>query len=119
MTVVRHGHTKLNLATNQHSEHPSSTGHPDKVDLMVGMYAETPPEGFGFSATAFRVFILMASRRILSDRSSTTTSRLRYDQASLFYELQLDQRVPKDHLLWRIDVFVTAWPMFTSSCSPI
>jgi heme peroxidase len=46
-------------------------GHPDKVDLMVGMYAETPPEGFGFSDTAFRVFILMASRRIKSDRFFT------------------------------------------------
>jgi hypothetical protein len=46
-------------------------GHPDKVDLMVGMYAEKPPEGFGFSDTAFRVFILMASRRIKSDRYLT------------------------------------------------
>ena len=46
-------------------------GNPDKVDLMVGMYAETPPEGFGFSDTAFRVFILMASRRVLSDRYFT------------------------------------------------
>ncbi len=46
-------------------------GHPDKVDLMVGMYAEKPPEGFGFSDTAFRVFILMASRRLKSDRFFT------------------------------------------------
>jgi hypothetical protein len=46
-------------------------GHPDKVDLMVGMYAETPPQGFGFSDTAFRVFILMASRRLKSDRFFT------------------------------------------------
>jgi hypothetical protein len=46
-------------------------GHPEKVDLMVGMYAEKPPEGFGFSDTAFRVFILMASRRIKSDRYFT------------------------------------------------
>lgn len=46
-------------------------GHPDKVDLMVGMYAEKPPEGFGFSDTAFRVFILMASRRVKSDRFLT------------------------------------------------
>jgi Animal haem peroxidase len=45
--------------------------HPDKVDLMVGMYAEKPPEGFGFSDTAFRVFILMASRRLKSDRFFT------------------------------------------------
>jgi Animal haem peroxidase len=46
-------------------------GHPDKVDLMVGMYAEKPPEGFGFSDTAFRIFILMASRRLKSDRYLT------------------------------------------------
>jgi hypothetical protein len=46
-------------------------GHPDKVDLMVGMYAEKPPEGFGFSDTAFRIFILMASRRLKSDRFLT------------------------------------------------
>ena len=46
-------------------------GQPDKVDLMVGMYAEKPPEGFGFSDTAFRVFILMASRRFRSDRFFT------------------------------------------------
>ena len=30
------------------------------------------------------------------------------DQASLFYEFRLDDRVPKNHLLRRIDVFVTA-----------
>ena len=43
----------------------------DKVDAMVGMLAETLPEGFGFSNTAFRVFILMASRRLQSDRFFT------------------------------------------------
>src|SRR3989442_11229461 len=35
----------------------------EKVDLMVGLYAEPLPEGFGFSETAFRIFVLMASRR--------------------------------------------------------
>ena len=40
----------------------------DSVDLMVGMFAEDLPDGFGFSDTAFRVFILMASRRLKSDR---------------------------------------------------
>ena len=30
------------------------------------------------------------------------------DQASLFYEFRLDDRVPKDHLLRRIDCFVSA-----------
>ncbi len=44
----------------------------DKVDLMVGLYAEKPPAGFGFSDTAFRIFILMASRRLNSDRFFTT-----------------------------------------------
>jgi hypothetical protein len=40
----------------------------DRLDLMVGLYSETPPAGFGFSDTAFRIFILMASRRLKSDR---------------------------------------------------
>jgi hypothetical protein len=40
----------------------------DLLDTMVGMFAETTPEGFGFSDTAFRIFILMASRRLKSDR---------------------------------------------------
>jgi hypothetical protein len=47
----------------------------DAVDPMVGMYAETPPKGFGFSDTAFRIFILMASRRIKSDRFFTDDFR--------------------------------------------
>jgi Animal haem peroxidase len=46
----------------------------DKVDLQVGMYAEPLPPGFGFSDTAFRAFILMASRRLKSDRFFTPTS---------------------------------------------
>ncbi|MCA1851193.1 MAG: catalase, partial [Beggiatoa sp.] len=47
----------------------------DKVDTMVGLFAEAPPEGFGFSDTAFRVFILMASRRLQSDRFLTVDFR--------------------------------------------
>jgi hypothetical protein len=35
------------------------------------MYAEDLPKGFGFSDTAFRIFILMASRRLKSDRFFT------------------------------------------------
>ena len=46
-------------------------GEIERVDLMVGLYAEPKPEGFGFSDTAFRVFILMASRRLKSDRFFT------------------------------------------------
>jgi hypothetical protein len=44
----------------------------NKVDTLVGCLAETPPPGFAFSDTAFRVFILMASRRLKSDRFFTT-----------------------------------------------
>jgi hypothetical protein len=43
-------------------------GRVERVDLMVGLYAEPRPEGFAFSDTAFRVFVLMASRRLNSDR---------------------------------------------------
>ena len=41
------------------------------VDLMTGLYAEPLPKGFGFSETAFRIFVLMASRRLKSDRFFT------------------------------------------------
>ncbi len=44
----------------------------DSVDLITGMFAEDRPEGFAFSDTAFRIFILMASRRLNSDRFFTT-----------------------------------------------
>ena len=47
----------------------------EKVDLMTGLFAEPLPEGFGFSETAFRVFILMASRRLKSDRFFTDDFR--------------------------------------------
>ena len=40
----------------------------EAVDLLVGCLCEPLPKGFGFSDTAFRVFILMASRRLKSDR---------------------------------------------------
>ena len=43
----------------------------DAVDTMIGLLAETPPPGFGFSDTAMRIFILMASRRLKSDRFFT------------------------------------------------
>jgi hypothetical protein len=50
-------------------------GDVERVDLMIGLYAEPKPEGFGFSDTAFRVFILMASRRLESDRFFTRDYR--------------------------------------------
>jgi hypothetical protein len=50
-------------------------GEVDRVDLLVGLQSEDLPEGFGFSDTAFRVFILMASRRLKSDRFFTDDYR--------------------------------------------
>lgn len=50
-------------------------GDVDRVDLMVGLLAEDLPDGFGFSDTAFRIFILMASRRLKSDRFFTDDYR--------------------------------------------
>ena len=47
----------------------------DRVDLLVGLLAEDLPDGFGFSDTAFRIFILMASRRLKSDRFFTDDYR--------------------------------------------
>ncbi|MDQ3850818.1 MAG: heme peroxidase [Actinomycetota bacterium] len=46
-------------------------GDVEKVDVIPGMFAEPLPEGFAFSDTAFRVFIVMASRRLNSDRFFT------------------------------------------------
>jgi heme peroxidase len=56
----------------------------ERVDLTVGMFAEPLPAGFAFSDTAFRIFVLMASRRLNSDRFFTVdyTPRV-YTQAGL------------------------------------
>ena len=56
----------------------------DLVDTLVGLLAEPLPKGFGFSDTAFRIFILMASRRLKSDRFFTVDYRAEvYTQAGL------------------------------------
>ena len=52
----------------------------EKVDLLVGTLAEArskrgTPYRFGFSDTAFRIFIVMASRRLKSDRFYTDDFR--------------------------------------------
>jgi hypothetical protein len=47
----------------------------EQVDLMVGLHCEPLPAGFGFSETAFRIFVLMASRRLKSDRFFTNDYR--------------------------------------------
>jgi hypothetical protein len=59
-------------------------GDVERVDLMIGLYAEPKPPGFGFSDTAFRIFLLMASRRLNSDRFFTNDFRPEiYTQAGM------------------------------------
>ncbi len=50
-------------------------GDVERLDLMVGLYAEEPPPGFAISDTAFRIFTLMAPRRLKSDRFFTADFR--------------------------------------------
>jgi hypothetical protein len=60
----------------QHAEELKAIyGDVERVDSMIGMYAERKPKGFGFSDTAFRIFILMASRRLGADRFFTRDYR--------------------------------------------
>jgi hypothetical protein len=65
----------------------------EKVDLMVGLFAEKRPAGFAFSDTAFRIFILMASRRLNSDRFFTRDFRPEiYSPAGLAWVRDNDMR---------------------------
>jgi hypothetical protein len=65
----------------------------EKVDLMVGLFAEKRPTGFAFSDTAFRIFILMASRRLNSDRFFTKDFRPEiYSPAGLQWVRDNDMR---------------------------
>ncbi|HEX4869853.1 MAG TPA: peroxidase family protein, partial [Moraxellaceae bacterium] len=48
----------------------------EKIDTLVGMLAETVrPDGFAFGETAFQIFILNASRRLMTDRFFTSDYR--------------------------------------------
>jgi choline dehydrogenase len=68
-------------------------GDVERVDLMVGLFAEKRPEGFAFSDTAFRIFILMASRRLNSDRFFTKDFRPEiYSPAGLQWVRDNDMR---------------------------
>ena len=60
-------------------------GDVDRIDLLVGTLSEDLPKGFGFSDTIFRIFILMASRRLKSDRFFTSDYR-----PEIYTELGMD-----------------------------
>jgi hypothetical protein len=44
----------------------------EDVDLLVGLLADRKPAGFAISDTSFRIFLLMAARRLRSDPFFTT-----------------------------------------------
>jgi len=69
--------------------------------LMVGLFAERLPEGFAFSDTAFRIFILMASRRLNSDRFFTTdfTPEV-YSEPGLMQSVRPRLSAPFDSCTW-------------------
>jgi hypothetical protein len=82
----------------------------ESVDLMTGLYAEPLPAGFGFSETAFRVFLLMASRRLKSDRFFTDDYR-----AEVYGEFGLDY-VRKNTML---DVLKRHFPQLAPAFSGV
>jgi hypothetical protein len=90
----------------------------DKVDLVVGLYAEPLPPGFGFSDTAFRIFVLMASRRLKSDRFFTVDFRPEvYTQLGLQWIADnsmrsvLQRQYPTlGHYVRRVDNAFAPWP---------
>jgi len=48
----------------------------EQIDALIGQLAETVrPEGFGFGETAFQIFIMNASRRLMTDRFYTKDFR--------------------------------------------
>ncbi|MBD3658285.1 peroxidase family protein [Marinobacter sp.] len=51
-------------------------GDVEMIDTLVGSLAEeTRPDGFGFGETSFQIFILNASRRLMTDRFFTSDYR--------------------------------------------
>jgi len=90
----------------------------DSVDLMVGMYAEPLITGMGFSETAFRIFLLMASRRLQSDRFFTTDyNEQTYTRAGLDWIEQttlaavLSRHLPQlKPLLSKVENAFAPWP---------
>lgn len=70
----------------------------EKIDLLIGSLTESPlPEGFGFSDTFFRIFLVMARRRLEADRFFTDDYTPEfYTQWGLDY---IDRTYLKDILL--------------------
>jgi hypothetical protein len=82
----------------------------ESIDLMVGLFAEPKPDGFGFSDTAFRIFLLMNGRRLQSDRFFTTdfTDEVYSREGMAWIERRTMAQIIADH-----------WPRFKDSMASI
>jgi hypothetical protein len=89
----------------------------ERIDLLVGTLAEKPLEGFAISETAFRIFLLMAPRRLQSDRFFTDDYTAQtYSQAGLDWinsngmtSVLLRHYPQLKPSLWRIDNPFKPW----------
>src|SRR5258705_4126766 len=63
-------------------------------------WVDAVEKGLRFSTNSDSAFSARGRRRVMMGRQTS-------DQASLFYEFRLDERVPKNHLLRRINMIVT------------
>jgi hypothetical protein len=90
----------------------------EEVDLLVGCLAEPLPPGFGFSDTAFRIFILMATRRLKSDRFFTddfneavyTPEGMRWIENNAMANILLRHFPELSHKVRRVRNAFSPWP---------
>lgn len=90
----------------------------EAVDLLVGCLAEPLPPGFGFSDTAFRIFVLMATRRLKSDRFFTddfnetvyTPQGMRWIQDTLMSDVLARHFPELGHKVARVKNAFSPWP---------
>lgn len=63
----------------------------EKLDLLIGCLAEEPrPDGYGFGETAFNIFVLMASRRLKTDRLVISLLTFVHSAGALIKRAQLE-----------------------------
>jgi hypothetical protein len=90
----------------------------EDVDLLVGCLAEPLPPGFGFSDTAFRIFVLMATRRLKSDRFYTddfneavyTPEGMRWIRENSFASVLVRHLPELRHKVSRVRNAFSPWP---------
>jgi hypothetical protein len=91
----------------------------EKLDAMVGMLAESRrPKGFGFGETAFRIFLVMAPRRLKSDRFFSkdftpkvyTQTGIDWIKDSPFSQILIRHVPGVQHALTHVENVFAPWP---------